>query len=115
MALSEWQTAEIKTTAEPFLEQWRSRRLSEYIKSVDIQIEDQSVILYEIHKPFDGKGEDIFFPIAKATFQKSAEKWKLFWQMRDLKWHGYEPSLFHSDIESVFCSIDKDVLYAFWG
>ncbi|MGH8716972.1 MAG: DUF3024 domain-containing protein [Burkholderiales bacterium] len=30
-------------------------------------------------------------PVAKATYVKAQDVWKVFWQRADLKWHRYDP------------------------
>ena len=30
-------------------------------------------------------------PVAKATFVKTQNCWKVYWQRADLKWYAYEP------------------------
>ena len=45
--------------------------------------------------------------VAKATYRKASDDWKLFWMRRDMKWHGYELTMFHEDIESVFRCVMK--------
>ena len=32
--------------------------------------------------------------VAKATYRKASDDWKLFWMRRDMKWHGYELQCF---------------------
>lgn len=29
-------------------------------------------------------------PVAKATYIKKNDVWKIYWQRADLKWHGHE-------------------------
>ena len=74
----------------------------------------QFKVEYERRKEFMGEGY-INFDIAKATYRKVSDDWKLFWMRRDMKWHGYELAMFHDDIESVFRFVDEDQSGAFWG
>ena len=53
-------------------------------------IEGQSVVLLEKRRLMDG--EMIERPFAKATWVKSQEVWKLYWQRADLRWHSYSAS-----------------------
>lgn len=55
------------------------------------------------------------FDVAKATFVTTTQKWKLFWMMRDLKWHSYLEEPEHENIESVFRCVYEDAVCAFWG
>ena len=115
MALTDWQLAEIKLVADKYLGK-RNEMIGEHIDQVkcEYRIEGQSVIIYERRKKFMGEDYENF-DIAKATYRKATDDWKLFWMRRDLKWHGYELGMFHKDIESVFLFVDEDGTGAFWG
>lgn len=113
MALTEWQKAEIKVMAKKYLGK-KNDEIACHTKDlrIDYRIEGQSLYIFEHRKTFSGAFED--FDVAKTTYVSTIKKWKLFWMMRDLKWHAYIDT-FHDDIESVFKCIDKDELCAFWG
>ena len=115
MAFTEWQLAEIKIAADKYLGK-RNEMIGEHIDQVkcEYRVEDQSVIIYEKRKQFMGDGY-INIDVAKATYRKASDDWKLFWMRRDMKWHGYELAMFHEDIESVFKFVDEDQSGAFWG
>jgi hypothetical protein len=54
-------------------------------------------------------------PVAKATFVRTQNLWKVFWMRRDLKWHGYDPNPEVSSIEAFLAVIDRDEICAFFG
>ncbi|WP_443740024.1 DUF3024 domain-containing protein, partial [Treponema sp.] len=62
-----------------------------------------------------GLNEDIIFPVAKTTYMKTENRWKILWQRRDLKWHAYEPDMFVDDFEGFLKVVDEDACCAFWG
>ena len=62
--------------------------------SVDLafRITGQSVEIFEIRRAWQGPvNEKHESPVAKATYVRSRGVWRVFWQRRDLKWHGYDP------------------------
>lgn len=63
-------------------------------KELDLgyKTEDQSVEIFEIRPDWRDKTVTRTTPVAKATFIRSRNQWRVFWMRRDLKWHGYEPS-----------------------
>lgn len=85
------------------------------IHAIDVKVEGMSLIIYQMMAGFPEGTADVYFPIAKATYRKATDDWKLFWQKRDLKWHGYEIDMVHEDIESVFKAINEDSCCCFWG
>lgn len=115
MAFTEWQQAEIKTAADKYLGR-RNEMIGEHLDQVkcEYKIEGQSVIIYEYRKQFQGDGY-IDMEIAKVTYRKTSNDWKLFWMPSDLKWHVYEQDMIHEDIFSVFKCVDEDECCAFWG
>jgi len=115
MALTDWQKAEIKVAADKYLGK-RNEMIAAQTDQfrVEYRIEGQSVYIYEHRKMWRGDGfQDI--DVAKATYVGTTNKWKLFWMMRDLKWHSYYDEPEHDDIESVFKCVDEDATCAFWG
>ena len=54
-------------------------------------------------------------PIAKATFVKAHNHWKIFWMRGDLKWHPYTAELTVKSIASFFEVVMKDDYCCFFG
>lgn len=115
MVLTDWQKAEIKVAADKYLGK-RNKEIAAHTDQlrVDYRIEGQSVYIFEHRKRWKGEGF-ADFEVAKATYVATTKKWKLFWMMRDLKWHAYMEDPIHDDIESVFKCVDEDDCCAFWG
>jgi hypothetical protein len=108
------QTAEIIEACESLLQK---RRPPEEIRNkVDLayKIENQSVLIYEVRSRWDK--EDVFFesPIAKATWVKTKNEWKVFWLRADLKWHGYKTPAVKTIYEFIEL-VDQDKYGCFWG
>ena len=86
-------------------------------KEVDLgfRLQGQSVEIFEVRPVWTSNGETHELPIAKATFVKTQQIWKLYWQRRDLKWHGYEPLPEAHTLEEIVAEIDTDPYACFWG
>ena len=78
------------------------------------KIEGQSIEIYEIRPKYNGDGK-INLPIAKTTFSRSTNKWKIYWQKSDLKWHQYDQPKEVDDIKDFIKIVDDDSLGCFWG
>lgn len=115
MTLTDWQKAEIKVATDKYLGK-RNQEIAAHKDNlrVDYRIDGQSVYIFEHRKSWQGEGFDDF-DVAKTTFVSTTQKWKLFWMMRDLKWHSYMEAPLHDDIESVFKCVDEDACCVFWG
>ena len=57
------------------------------------RISGQSVEIFEIRPDWQHPKETMEHLVAKATFVRTKNRWRVFWMRRDLKWHGYEPNL----------------------
>ena len=54
-------------------------------------------------------------PVAKATYVKSQNKWKIYWHRADMKWHGYEPEPDVDKIEDFLKIVEEDKYACFFG
>ena len=79
------------------------------------RIENQSVIIFEIRPLWDNSSKKIEEMVAKATFVKSQNIWKIYWQRADLKWHRYDPLPEVEHFEQFLEAVDKDENCCFWG
>lgn len=115
MALNEKQIHEINMTALAFLK--KRRPPIELRDKLDLayRIENQSVIIFEIHPDLIFPAQKVDIPIAKTTYIKTQKQWKIFWMRSDLKWYGYEPNLNVDSIADFFQIIDKDDYSCFFG
>ncbi len=94
------------------------RRPPEQVRDkVDLGFElvDQSVEIFETRAHWQNPSEKIKQPIAKATYVKSKNLWKIYWMKSDLKWHEYEPEFKVGDLSEFVTIVDLDEHGYFWG
>lgn len=113
MAFSEFEVRRIRKVVAGFVEKRRPPAHVRDQLDLMFSIEEQSVLLLEKRRLMDG--EVIERPFAKATWVKTQQVWKLYWQRADLKWHSYEPAAAVSTIEAFCDVVDKDLYRCFWG
>ena len=96
---------------------FRIRPNEELRDKIDIayKIENQSVIIYEIRPHYIKSEIKIESKIAKTTFVKAKNYWKLFWFKSDLKWHIYKPHSTVKDIKEFVTLVEEDKYGCFWG
>lgn len=92
----------------------RIRPKPEIRSKLDIayKIYDQSVEIYEIREAMNGG--KLESPIAKTTYVRKDNAWKVFWMRQDLKWHGYDTKSVKS-ISKFIELVEKDEFCCFWG
>ena len=91
MALSELEIKRYAKIMDGIIE--KRRPPAHILDKLDIsyRIYGKSIEIFEIRPVWNNPAEKIQSPIAKATYVKSSDTWKIYWMRADLKWHGYEP------------------------
>lgn len=115
MAIDILQTIDVIEVLENFI--LKIRPPEEIRDQVDIayKIEGQSVIIYEIRPHWNNPNEYFESPVAKTTFVKTEQHWKVFWMRADLKWHGYQPKPYVKTIKQFTGLVREDKYHCFWG
>lgn len=116
MALSEIEVARVKRALDSFMQ---IRRPPPHIRpklDLGYRISGQSVEIFEIRPVWRGPPHERHeSAVAKATFVRSRNVWRVFWQRRDLKWHGYEPANEVRSIDDFLSVVAEDRYACFFG
>lgn len=116
MALSEFEAARAKRALDAFLEK---RRPPPHIRpqlDIGYRIKGQSIEIYEVRPAWRGKpGAKMEHSVAKATFVRTREVWRIFWLRQDLKWHSYEPAAEVGTVDAFCRVVDEDKYCCFFG
>lgn len=115
MAVSNLQMLTIIETMEAFLDR---KRPPEHIRpqlDINYKIEDQSVIINEIRPQWNNTAIIREHGVAKATFIKSKNQWKVFWLRADLKWYPYDPKPLVKALSDFTRLVEEDKHHCFWG
>ena len=115
MAIYTLQTLDIIEAMENFIER---KRPPEHIRpklDISYKIEAQSIIVFEI-RPQWNKPEVIReHVVAKTTFVKSKNHWKVFWMRSDLQWHSYTPKPTVKTVKEFCKLVEEDKHFCFFG
>jgi hypothetical protein len=116
MPLSEFELARVKKALDSFM---HARRPPPDIRpKLDLgsRISGQSVEIFESRPAWRGPPHERHeSPVAKATYVRSRNVWRVFWQRRDLKWHSYEPASEVRSIEEFVSLVAEDRHACFFG
>ena len=115
MALSEFETKKIEKEVGKFIEK---RRPPPHIRpqlDLGFRVKDQSVEIFEIRPLWDNPEKIIEEAVAKATYVKTQEIWKVYWQRVDLKWHRYDPTPEVDSLSQFLELVDRDEYACFFG
>jgi hypothetical protein len=114
MAFSELELKRIEQTVGEFCRKRSLAHLRDKLR-LEYSVKGHEVVIVERRPRWDNPIEWIESPVAKLKFIRSANKWRLYWQRADLKWHEY-PGLSSSDrISDLVREIDADPLACFFG
>ncbi|MBI1768126.1 MAG: DUF3024 domain-containing protein [Bacteroidetes bacterium] len=115
MAVSNLQVLDIIEVMESFL--LRKRPPEQIRPKLDIvyKIDGQSVIVNEVRPRWNNPSEIVEHGVAKATFVKAKNHWKIFWLRADLKWHSYNPKPTVKALKDFVKLIEEDAHHCFWG
>lgn len=115
MAFNDVEKKRVEHAVEAFIE--RRQPPAHLRRKLDLgfRISGQSVELFEIRPRWDRPSEAMETPVAKATYVRTREVWKVFWMRRDLKWHGYDPAPTVGSIERFLALVDEDRYACFFG
>ena len=115
MALSEFERKRVKKLADAFVERRRPPVHMRNELDLGYRVCGQSVELFEIRRLWNDPSERIEEPVAKATYVKKTNTWRVYWQRSDLKWHRYDPDPEVATLEDFLRVVDEDEFAAFWG
>lgn len=114
MAIDALNTLEIIEVMENFLSRIRPQENIRHKFDISYKIENQSITIFEIRPVWNNPEQKRENPVAKTTFVKSKNCWKVFWKRANLKWYAYQPATVNTLKEFVRL-VEEDKMGCFWG
>ena len=115
MALNDIERKRIEKTVDAYIQKHRPPPHIRPQLDIGFRISGQSVEIFEIRPRWKEPSTKAEHPVAKATYVRRQDFWKIFWRRSDLKWHGYEPVPEVASIETFLAVVEKDEYACFWG
>jgi spore coat polysaccharide biosynthesis protein SpsF (cytidylyltransferase family) len=115
MSFSEFEIKRFEKEISEFMDK---RRPPVHIRNeVDLgfRLDGQSVEIFEIRAVWNNPEKKMEEPVAKATYVKRKNLWKVYWMKSDLKWHKYEPEFEVNELADFVAVVDEDRYACFWG
>lgn len=109
------QTAEVIEACENLLQKRRPREELRHQVDLAYKIDNQSVLIFQVRSRWDNPKEFFESPVAKATWVRTKNHWKVFWHRADFKWHGYKQVPMVKTIYDFVELVDQDKFCCFWG
>jgi len=115
MAINTLQTLDVIEALENFISKIRPPEHIREKLDFSYEIEGQSIIIFEIRPQWDRPEIIHQYPVAKTTFVKAKNHWKVFWMRASLNWNSYAPKPFVQSIGEFTKLVEEDQHHCFWG
>jgi hypothetical protein len=115
MAIDLMQTLDVIEALENYIFRIRPPEETRELFDVTYKIEKQSVIIYEISPYWNNMDKFYETDIAKATFLKTKQQWKVYWKQSSSKWLIYDPMPFVKTIKEFTMLVETDKHHCFFG
>ena len=116
MAFTQFEAARINKVVSAFISEHRPPPQIRPKLDLAYRLKVQSVEIFEVRPRWRGApGETMEQAVAKATYIKARDLWRVYWQRADLKWHNYEPVPEVGSIEKFLTLVGEDKHACFFG
>lgn len=115
MAFSEFEDASHRAAMDAFLELRRPPLSVREEVDLAYRVSEQSIVVFEDRVSFNDPSLRIEVPIAKATYVRTKNHWKVFWRRGNGKWEGYEPEPIARHLDEFLRVVHEDTFGCFWG
>lgn len=116
MAFNELERKRLEKVVGAFVEKHRPPPHIRHQLDLAYRLNGQSVEIFEIRPGWRGAPDEIREqPVAKATFVRTANLWKVFWMRADLKWHAYPAMPQVGTIDRFLALVAEDKHACFFG
>ncbi len=114
MAFSEIERRRVEKAVGSFVER---RRPPVHIRpklDLDFEVAGQSVLIFEVGPDWQDASMKPRDSVAKATYVRRADEWRIYWERADLRWHRYKPRPTVHSIEEFLRVVDVDAHSCFF-
>ncbi|WP_275286178.1 DUF3024 domain-containing protein [Halomonas elongata] len=115
MALGELERKRIERAVDDFMSRNRPPVHIRPQLDFSFRIDGQNLELFEVRPRWDDPSDTMENSIAKASYVKNRDEWKVYWQRADLKWHRYEPTPVVMSVEAFLALVEQDEYACFFG
>ena len=115
MAFSELERKRIEKTVDKFIQAHRPPPHIRNELDLGFRLQGQNVELFETRPAWDNPSQKMEYPVAKATYVKTQDLWKIYWMRADLKRHGYQPVPHVLNVDEFLAVVIEDKYACFFG
>lgn len=108
MALSESERARCEKVVAEFIERRRPSPALRAKLDFGFQMQGQSIEILETRPRSDDQNKRIRYAIAKATYIRTKDIWRVYWMGRGFKWRPYRARAAVRTIEEFLAIVEED-------
>ena len=115
MAFDALNTVDLIEIMENYIERTRPPKEIRHELDINYRIDGQSIILFDIRPFWQDKSRLLHLDFAKATYNKTDKRWKIYWRPGSGKWTLYEPTPTVTHLSEFLTLVEKDEHHCFKG
>lgn len=115
MAFTKEESERYQKVVEEYIEKRRPPMHLRDQVDLSFRIQNQSIELFEVRPRYNDPQSRIEIPVAKTTWVRTRNLWRVFWQRADLKWHAYPPQPEVKSLEEFIDVVEADEDGCFYG
>lgn len=115
MSLDLLATVETIEIMENYLERARPKPEIRHKVDLSYEINEQSITIFEIRPFWNNPKEKVKSDIAKTTYVKSKNHWKVFWKRANGNWDPYSPEPTVQKLSDFIRLVEEDKYHCFFG
>ena len=81
----------------------------------ELEIDGHRVRIWTIRPRFDDRTQTTRSAVAQFTFNRTSQRWTLYWMRQDGKWHAWPPAARTTTLAGLVRIVDDDEQGGFWG
>ena len=115
MAFSEAEKARCEKAVAAFIERRRPSPPLRVKLDFGFQLQGQSIEILEARPRGDDQSKRIVYAIAKATYIRTKDVWRIYWMGHGFKWRPYRARAKVRTIEDFLAIVEEDKYGHFFG
>ncbi|MBS1558836.1 MAG: DUF3024 domain-containing protein [Bacteroidetes bacterium] len=115
MPIDTLQVVEVIEVMENFLSRVRPPENIRPELDIGYRIDGQNIFIFEIRPKWKNPEIICEYEMAKTTFVKAKNHWKVFWMRSNLKWYSYTPKPTVKTVAEFVHLVEEDKHGCFWG
>jgi hypothetical protein len=113
--MNEIQQKRVENAVAAFIAKRRPPEDIRHLVDLSFSFDGRNVEIFEIRPWWKNHAQKVNEAVAKTRYVKSRDRWIVYWQRADMKWHRYQPVPEVRTVEAFLRLVDQDEYGCFFG